>query len=228
MTSTQSKGPVNPLPPVVAAMFLILVGIEVVFQLGAHGLAGGPEAIGWRQEVANRYSLSTEMVRWMWETRQTPPELLVRLVSYPFVNMTFTQTLIAGVMLLAMGKLVTETCGTLAFLAVFFVSTIVGALAFGLVISQQAWLFGAFPPVYGLIGTFTYLLWQRLAAVGAHQARAFSLIGMLMAIRLLFGLLFGLDYDWVADLAAFTTGFLLSFVVAPGAWARLVSRIRQE
>ena len=48
MSSEHEIKAVNPLPPVVVALFLILVGIEVVFQLGARGLAGGPDAVGWR------------------------------------------------------------------------------------------------------------------------------------------------------------------------------------
>ena len=37
---------VNPLPPVVAALFLVLMGIEVAFLAGSRGLVGGPEAVG--------------------------------------------------------------------------------------------------------------------------------------------------------------------------------------
>ena len=82
-------------------------------------------------------------------------------------------------------------------------------------------LIGGFPAVYGLIGAFTYILWRSMSLVGANQARAFSLIGVLMGIQLLFGLLFGLNNDWIADLGGFATGFMLSFVVAPGSLLRL-------
>ena len=44
----------------------------------------------------------------------------------------------------------------------------------------------------------------------------------------MFGLLFGGGWDWVADLAGFATGFLLSFVVSPGGWARVREKIRQR
>jgi membrane associated rhomboid family serine protease len=79
-----------------------------------------------------------------------------------------------------------------------------------------------------LIGGFTFLLWVNLAAVGANKYRAFSLIGFLLAIQLLFGLLFGGGYEWVADVAGFAAGFLLSFVVSPGGWGRVLDKIRQR
>ena len=84
------------------------------------------------------------------------------------------------------------------------------------------------PHHQGLIGGFTYLLWLRLGQLGAQQVRAFSLIGMLLGVQLVFGLIFGGSLDWVADLAGFVTGFLLSIVLVPGGWARLLARLRRE
>lgn len=79
-----------------------------------------------------------------------------------------------------------------------------------------------------MIGGFTFLLWVKLAQTGGPQSRAFTLIGFLMGIQLVFGLLFGGGQDWVADLAGFVAGFGLSFLVSPGGWARVVDRLRQR
>ena len=219
---------VNPLPAAVVLVAILMAAPEIVFQIGALGLAGGPEAIGWRVDAVQRFAFAGDILRWMWETGRWPPEHLVRLVSYPFVHGSLTQTLIAGVMFLAMGKMVAEVFGGVAMAVIFFASAVVGALAFTLLSTGPALLIGAFPPIYGLIGAFTWLLWRRLSLVGANQARAFSLIGFLMGIQLLFGLLFGGTSDWQADLAGFATGFLLSFVLAPGGWTRLLHKLRQE
>jgi membrane associated rhomboid family serine protease len=51
---------------------------------------------------------------------------------------------------------------------------------------------------------------------------------MLLAIQLVFGLLFGGNWDWVAEVTGFATGFLLSFVVSPGGFQRAVALIRQR
>ncbi len=92
----------------------------------------------------------------------------------------------------------------------------------------QPWLVGAFPGVYGLIGGFTYLMWLKLGQMGAQQARAFSLIGVLMGLQLIFGMLFGSNGEWLADVSGFAFGFVLSFFLAPGGWARIRERIRRQ
>jgi len=228
MSSESYTPAVNPLPPVVAALFLFIMGIEAVFSLGARGLIGGPQAIGWRLEAIQDYSFSGEILRWMWETGRWPVEHLMRFVTYPFVHGSFTQSLFVGVFVLAMGKMVAEVFGGFAMLMVFVLSGIGGALGYGLLVNDPFPLIGGFPPVYGLIGAFTYMLWRSLSLVGANQSRAFSLIAFLMGAQLVFGLLFGLQNDWVADLAGFATGFGLSFFVAPGGWARMRGRMRRD
>ena len=65
MSSENYTPAVNPLPPVVAALFLFIMGVELVFTLGARGLIGGPEAVGWRLEAMQTYSFSSDIVTWM-------------------------------------------------------------------------------------------------------------------------------------------------------------------
>ncbi|MFK7752360.1 MAG: rhomboid family intramembrane serine protease [Sedimentitalea sp.] len=228
MNSEPIEPAVNPLPPAVSALFVIIVGIECIFQLGTRGIVGGPEAVGWRLQALQSYAFSADIVAWMWETGRWPLDQTVRFVSYPFVHASFTQALFSGVILLAMGKMVAEVFGTAAMLVIFFASAIGGALVYTIVLQDPAPLIGAFPPVYGLIGGFTFILWRSLSSVGQNQARAFTLIGFLMGIQLVFGLLFGLDNSWVADLSGFAVGFGLSFFLSPGGWARIRSQIRRE
>ncbi|WP_323767000.1 rhomboid family intramembrane serine protease [Antarctobacter sp.] len=227
MTHPHNEAPVNPLPPVVVALFLVLAGLELALWLGGQGIVGGPGAVGWRTGMIESYGFSGRAFDWMLETGQYPPELLVRFVSYLFLHASFSHALFAMVILLAMGKIVAEALGSLAFVTIFFLSGIVGALAFGL-ISDDPWLIGAFPSVYGLIGGFTFLLWMRLGTVGANQYRAFSLIGMLLAVQLVFGVFFGGTNDWIADIAGFVVGFGLTVVLAPGGTAGVMARIRRR
>ncbi|WP_424985545.1 rhomboid family intramembrane serine protease [Microbulbifer sp. S227A] len=219
---------VNPMPPVVVAMFFFIMGIELVFQLGARGIIGGPTAVGWRLDAMQTYAFSAAVLDWMMVNHRWPIEHLIRFVSYPFVHASFTHALFVGVFLLAMGKMVAEVFGSIAFLAIFVLSGIGGALAYALILDDPAPLIGGFPPVYGLIGAFTYMLWMSLSRVGANQTRAFTLISFLMGIQLVFGLLFGGSPDWVADLAGFTTGFCLSTVLAPGGLARLRRMVQRK
>ncbi|HBM61082.1 rhomboid family intramembrane serine protease [Salipiger marinus] len=228
MAHRHTESPLNPLPPVIIALFVVIVGVEAAFSLGARGLVGGPEAVGWRLEALQRFSFSGNILGWMIDTGQYPPEHLLRFFSYPFVHGNFTHALFAGVMLLALGKMVAEALGPARTLAILAASTFGGALAYGVLLATPVPLIGAFPPIYGLIGAFTYLLWLRLGQVGGQQVRAFSLIGILLGIQLLFGLLFGGGLDWVADLGGFASGFALTILLVPGGWQRLRDRLRQR
>ncbi|MEX0366887.1 MAG: rhomboid family intramembrane serine protease [Ruegeria sp.] len=228
MSSPHYTPAVNPLPPVVVALVLFIMGIEVAFSLGARGMIGGPGAVGWRLSALNSYAFSADVLGWMWETGRWPFEQLIRFVTYPFVHGSMTQAIFVCVFVLAMGKMVGEVFGGVAMLIIFVLSGVGGALAYALLLDPRYPLVGGFPPVYGLIGAFTWLLWRGLSLVGANQARAFNLIAVLMGIQLLFGLLFGGTNDWVADLGGFATGFGLSFFLAPGGWARVRDRMRRD
>ncbi len=238
MNDDSHTSPFNAIPPVVVALFLVIMGFEILLDMGASGMVGGPEAIGWRLAALQMMSFSGDNFDWVLRnglpTEWSDPqgrftlETLRSFVTYPFVHGSFTHALFVGVILLAMGKMVAEVFGQIAFLLIFVLSSVGGALAYGILLNDPIKLIGGFPPVYGLIGAFTFLLWRSLGMVGANQTRAFSLIGFLMGFQLLFGLLFGASHDWVADLAGFATGFGLSFFLAPGGWARMRSRIRHE
>lgn len=223
----QTESPVNPLPPAVVALVLVLAGIELLFSLGQSGTVGGSMAAGWRLDALTRFAFSGDLMRWMIETQQAPAQHLIRLVAYAFVHASFTQTLFSCVMLLAMGKIVAEALGSASMVGIFFLSAVGGALAYTLT-GDPAPLVGSFPAIYGLIGGFTFLLWLKLGQVGASQARAFSMIGVLMGLQLVFGVLFDGGFGWAADLGGFATGFVLTTLLVPGGLANLIARIRRD
>ncbi len=70
-------------------------------------------------------------------------------------------------------------------------------------------------------------MWLKLGQMGERQARAFSLIGVLLALQLVFGLLFGGNSQWLADVGGFIFGFVLSFFLSPGGWAKIRAKIRR-
>jgi membrane associated rhomboid family serine protease len=225
---TPEAPPVNPLPPVVVVLFLAIIGIELTFMLAANGMIGGPAGIGWRLNAIQTYGFSGRIYDWMIANGFYPREHVMRFVTYPFIHVNFTQALFAGVILLAMGKMVGEVMGGWAVAVLFFACSIGGALAYAIVLNDPVPLVGSFPAVYGLIGGFTWLLWRNLSLRGEKQARAFSLIGFLMGIQLVFGLLFGSDGTWVAEIAGFVIGFALSFVLSPGGFDRVLKATRRD
>ena len=228
MQEDTNVSPINPLPPVVAALFIMMIGIEVVFALGARGIIGDSNALGWRVVAVETYGFNGQILDWMLVNGVYPVEHLIRFVSFLFVHASFTHAMFAGIMVLALGKMVGEVFSPIATLAIFLLSGIFGAAAYGCVLNEPHWLIGGFPGVYGLIGAFTFLQWIHLRVLGKSQRRAFSLIGALMGIQLLFGVLFGGSYDWLADAAGFAAGFCLSFFVCPGGWRKIQDLLRRK
>lgn len=228
MMDNRNAPPINPLPPVVWALALPMIALEIIFSLGGGGVVGGPAAVGWRTAAIETFGLWPDYWRQEAGLGAFDAELLMRFVTYPFLHFTLTQAVFAIVILLAMGKFVGEIFRWWALLAVFLGASIVGGLVYVSIPAIRAPLFGAYPGVYGLIGAFTFLLWVRLAGTGVNQLRAFSMIGFLLLVQLLFGVLFGGGWEWVADLSGFAAGFFLSFVVSPGGFGRVRQRIRQR
>ena len=221
--------PLNPLPPVVWLLVLPLIGVELAIQVQAAGLAGAPNGLGWRQALFQHLMLLPDVLRLQWQTGGHPAAELHRLLGYALVHASFTHALFAVVLLLALGKAVGEIFRAWAVVVVALGATVAGGMAYGLLVpGLKTPLVGAYPAIYGLIGAFTWLLFTNLARVGANKYRAFRLIGFLLLAQFLFGVLFGGNWDWVADITGFVAGFLLSFLVAPGGFAHVRALIRQR
>ena len=60
------------------------------------------------------------------------------------------------------------------------------------------------------------------AASGRIMPRRFA------SLLVLFGLLFGSQPTWIADVAGFVAGFVLSVLIAPGGWAAFLVRLRKR
>ncbi len=224
----QMESPINPLPWVVWVMVLPMVALEAMFSAAEAGLVGGAQGIGWRVAALEDYAVWPAYWRQEWQAGNLDLELLGRFVTFAFLHINPTHAIFAVVILLAMGKFVGEVFRPVSTALVYFASGAVGAVVYASIPAISAPLMGAYPGDYGLIGAFTFMIWVRLAGTGLNQLRAFSMIGFLLGVQLLFGLLFGGGYEWVADISAFVAGFLLSFIASPGGFARALARVRQR
>lgn len=220
--------PFNDLPPAVIVLALLIVGIEVVLQLANAGIIGGPRGVGWRIAAIEGYGFSSAVLDRVLTQGDYSFDILRRFVTYPFINVDLTQVAFCAGLTLALGKFAGEFYGGTKVLVIYVLTSIVGAIAFGLAVEGRVPLLGGFTPVYGLIGAYTYALWLRLGEAGEKQIYAFRLIGFLLVLQLLFGLIFGSTNQWVAELAGFAAGFAMSSLLAPGGWAALLARMRQR
>ncbi|MCP3972281.1 MAG: rhomboid family intramembrane serine protease [Rhodobacteraceae bacterium] len=235
MRPPHEEPPVNPLPPLAVAIAGAVFVIEVIFLAGARGLVGGPGAVSWRRDSLLEYGFSDVAFDRMLQLGVWDWDAVMRMFTYSFVHYGMAQVLFLCVLVLALGKWVGEQLPQWTIVVVFFVGAVTGALAYGLVLDTPMVLVGGFPGAYGLIGAFTFLLWVRLADSGGPQARAFILIGALVAIQLVFGLVGGaltgggaMSRDWVANLGGFAAGFAVTLLLSPGGWARTAARIRRR
>ncbi|MRX49639.1 rhomboid family intramembrane serine protease [Paracoccus sp. S-4012] len=226
------ESPFNPLPLVVWALVLPAVASEAVFALNSAGFTGG--GIGLRGRALELAAYPPEMALRMWQWGVMVWDQSYRILSYPFIHYGFTHAAFVVVFTLALGKVLSETFRPVGVLGLWFGCTIGAALIYTTIAAllpgiRFAPLVGGFPPVYGFVGAFTFLLWARLGQIGGNRMRAFSLIGMLLLFQLTFGLIFGgAGTSWIAEIAGFCLGFGLSFVLVPGGPARVRRALRQR
>ncbi|TMV76311.1 rhomboid family intramembrane serine protease, partial [Thioclava sp. BHET1] len=202
--------------------------IEIALSLAGMGMIGGEQAVGWRIEAIQQVAITRPLFDWMVAQGHFSADLLARFVLYPFVHYGPVQAIFVVVFILAIGKFVSEVFRPWAVILLFFASAILGGVAYGALSTNNVPLFGGYPPVYGLIGGLSFILWTRLGGRASNRLGAFTLIGFLLGFQFLFSVFISGAQEWIADLAGFLTGFFLSFVVAPGGIRRAVERIRQR
>lgn len=217
------SGPFQPLPPLVAGLAVAAASIEAVFQLGAAGMLGGPDALGWRIEAIRAFGFFEPVFRAMLVLRRVEADGVVRFLCYPLLHLGAMHALFGIALLLAMGQAVSTRLRPAAVGMVMISAAVGGAAAYGSLQHGRAPLIGLYPVVYGLIGAFTQGLLVR--AVDLRQrVTAFRLAGLLAGLQLVFRLVLGGGgSEWVGDVGGFATGFALVFFVGPGGKARLTS-----
>lgn len=218
----------NALPPAVVALALAIFAVEGVLTFAGKGYIGGTEGIGWRVEAIREFAFFPQFLTEALATGNWWTEVLKRFFAYPLIHGGFTHAAFVIVFLLALGKLVGEVFGNLAVIVLFFACGIFGAVVYAGLTGSERPLIGGFPSAYGLIGAYTFLLWVNFKAAGQNEYQAFSLIAFLMGLQLFFGIFFEVGYDWVAEIAGFAFGFVLTPALVPGALRRFLERMRQR
>ncbi|MEL6958145.1 MAG: rhomboid family intramembrane serine protease [Pseudomonadota bacterium] len=224
----QSESPFNAVPLVPLAIVAACVLIEIVFQLAGRGIIGGDTAPAWRSNAWQDFAFAPAVVTEIFERGRGSFDLWKRFLTYPFFHVSGQHLIFAAVLMLALGKFVGEKLNPFAFAILFFVSSALGALVYGLISPRNVSLVGLYPGVYGLIGAYTYMMWLALGRMGENQLKAFQLIGVLMGLLLVYSMIFGTSPTWIAEVAGFVIGLTLAPLVAPGGWRAFLARMRQR
>lgn len=224
----QTETPFNSVPPVPLLLVLTMAGIELTFSAAANGWVGGAAGVGWRAVAFQDYAFAPAVMTEIFERGRGSFDLWKRFVTYPFVHLGFTHALWACVLLLALGKFVGDIFRPVAFLLLFLICTVFGAVIYGLLSPTNTGLAGAYPGIYGLIGAYTYLMWLRLEQVGENQLKAFRLIGVLLGLLLVYSMLFGAAPTWIAEVAGFVIGLFAAPILTPGGWTAFIERTRRR
>ncbi|PUB16353.1 rhomboid family intramembrane serine protease [Yoonia sediminilitoris] len=229
------ESPVNPIAFIVVLTSLAMLGIEVAFSLADRQIISSNSAVRWRLDAYNAFAFDPGTLERIFVRKDYALSAIWTFFTYPFINQGMAPALFASALILALGKFVSEFYGALQFACIFVLTAVVGAVAYALVFPKGLALLGAYPPVFGLIGAYTYVLWMRLGKAGSNQLLAFRLIGVLIAIQLIFTVVIVVMGQasngwptWVAEVGAFVAGFSVSVLLAPGGWTSFVARMRQR
>lgn len=204
----------NPISPVVVIITVVIIGVELILQLGENGIIGGSQGATWRTQLLRDFAFHDAVFEHIKQNRVLEPATIWPFFTYPFLHLGIGHVAIGAAIFLSMGKTISEAFSSFAVVVLFISCNFLGAVAFGLFSSQAFPLVGAYPAVYGFISAYTWIEYNRLKSAGKNTFPAFRLILMLLVIRVILGVFFGLRNSWVADLSGLITGFLLSFVLA--------------
>jgi len=192
----------------IATSLWLLVGsmlfIELLLELADYGFVGQTDwraiAIGyggfWRQLLSGEQPLFSLQPYTMF-------------LSHAFLHGGFIHFIMNSVILLALGKFISERTGSAAMLLLFASSAISGAIVFALISDSTGPAVGASGAVFGFIGLWQY--WE----VVARRNRGLSLnpvlrtIFGLIIINLAIALVLQGALAWEAHLGGFVAGFAL-------------------
>jgi membrane associated rhomboid family serine protease len=145
---------------------------------------------------------------------------LIRPITYQFLHGGWDHLGANMVFLLAMGPGVERPIGKVRYLAIYFISGIVGALVEGILApaGRDDLLVGASASISGVFGA-TIVVW-RLYRLGDKPLGLVRMAGLLIALMAITGILGvgapeGTPVGWVAHIGGFIAGMVLGFAFRP-------------
>ncbi len=135
-------------------------------------------------------------------------------LTYAFLHGGFIHLAMNSVVLLSLGKFVSAHIGTSRTMLVLSLSTISGAMCFGLISSGNGPMIGASGAAFGLIGIWQVMEYRKLRRAGLSVQPVFVMfIGLVIANILIFAVLSG-GLAWEAHLGGWLAGAVMGLSFA--------------
>lgn len=199
------------MPPSIAGLAIIMVGLELIFTAGSSGLFDGSDTAEWRKTAILDYGFFGPILEYQIANGVLFARETMRLVTFPLIHLSFTHMLISVVLLLALGKLVGQFLSDVAIVGVFFLSAALGAAAFGTVLGSDVPLVGSLTGLFGLLGTLAAMTVPRPKSTLFKVATVVP--GALVFVAVVSNLVFGSLAAWPADVAAYLVGIALWYAL---------------
>ena len=203
-------------PAIIWALALIFVGFELAFQLSERQMLPWPNL---RIETYIRLAFWDLYFEAVLDGREVPFEFWTSFLTYAFLHGGLMHLALNGAVFLGLGGMLANGMGAVRFLILFAVTSVAGALLFGLIAQAEGPLVGASGAIFGFFGALKSWEWRYIRATGAPANRFWGTIGGLVAINVVLAVAFPGEGSlaWEAHLGGFIAGFLIAPLLAPNA-----------
>lgn len=201
-------------PSIVWAMLAIFVAFEAAFWAAAGGF-GPVEDLRW--EVYKKLAFFDVYFEGVRGGLQVPWTFWTSFISYAFLHGGLLHLAMNGVFFLSVGGMLSRALGPVRFLILFVVTSVIGALVFGLIAETNGPMVGASGALFGFIGALKAWEWRYIRTTGASAQGFWRTIAALVAINVLLAFIMpgGGGLAWEAHLGGFIGGFLIAPILAP-------------
>ncbi len=198
----------KPLPPSLILLVGVIAAIELVLSAADAGLLADPTL---RARLLRTGAFWTQLLHG--ETPIFAAQPYTMFLSHALLHGGFAHMAMNMVMLLALGRFVSDRYGPGVILPLFFVGAVAGGAAYGLLASGGAPMVGASGADFAFIGVWSVWDYRRHRAAGVPPNPVYTRIAVLAGLNVV--MFFWLDgmLAWEAHLGGFIAGCVYGFVL---------------
>jgi membrane associated rhomboid family serine protease len=193
------------MPFVVAAVLIIIIGIEAILQAADHGWLGSSR---WRT-LAYQFGAFWPGLLDTWKPNfiGQPSAMFV---TYAFVHSGFGHLLGNAICIWSIGRIICFRAGQRDFTAVFLLATLGGALCFAALSPGNAPMVGASGALFGLVGTWVGWQWRDRSHGMQEILRVLVIACFIVTLNVALYVWYRGGLAWETHLGGFLVGFALA------------------